>query len=41
VEVSERLVGYDNDLEEVNNEIFSFCSELGIVPPFKVEEDGE
>ncbi|MFL1013618.1 type I restriction-modification system subunit M [Flavisericum labens] len=40
-EVSERLVGYDNDLEDVNNEIIGFCSELGIVPPFKVEEDGE
>lgn len=40
-EVSERLVGYDDDLEEVNIEIVGFCNDLGIVPPFKVEEDGE
>ncbi|GAO27748.1 type I restriction-modification system subunit M [Geofilum rubicundum] len=40
-EVSERLIGFDNELEEVNAEIIGFCYELGIVPPFKVEEDGE
>ncbi|QFZ53832.1 type I restriction-modification system subunit M [Oceanihabitans sp. IOP_32] len=40
-EVSERLVGYDNGLKEVNKEIAGFCDELGIVPPFKVEENGE
>ena len=40
-EVAERLITYDNDLEEVNSEIIDFCSELGIVPPFKIKEDGE
>ncbi len=40
-EVTERLIKYDNDLEEVNSEIIGFCNELGIDPPFKVEEDGE
>ncbi|WP_335965531.1 type I restriction-modification system subunit M [Galbibacter sp. PAP.153] len=40
-EVTERLIKYDGDLEEVNSEIISFCNDLGILPPFKVEEDGE
>ncbi len=40
-DVSKRLIGIDNDLADVNNEIIGFCSELGIVPPFKVEEDGK
>ncbi len=40
-EVSERLIGFDNDLADVNTEILTFCNELGIAPPFKIEEDGE
>ena len=36
-EVAERLIGFDNDLENVNNEIVEFCNELGIGPPFKIE----
>ncbi len=40
-EVSERLIGFDNELIDVNAEILSFCNELGISPPFKIEEDGE
>lgn len=40
-EVAQRLIGYENDLEEVNKEIVGFCNELGIAPPFKVEGDGE
>jgi type I restriction enzyme M protein len=40
-EVTERLIGFDNDLTTVNTEILSFCNELGIAPPFKVEEDGK
>lgn len=40
-EVSERLITLDNDLSNVNAEIKGFCNELGIVPPFKVDEDGE
>jgi len=39
--VSERLIGFDNELEDVNAEIIGFCNELDIVPPFKVKEDGE
>jgi len=35
-EVAERLITFDNELEEVNNEIVDFCNELGIVPPFKL-----
>ena len=37
-DVSKRLIGFDNDLEDVNAEIIDFCNELGIVPPFKVED---
>ncbi len=40
-EVSKRLITIDDDLEVVNAEIIGFCYELGIVPPFKVEEDRE
>lgn len=40
-EVAERIVTIDNELDNVNNEIFGFCNELGIVPPFKVENNGE
>lgn len=40
-EVTERLINYDNDLENVNTEIVRFCNDLGILPPFKIEEDGE
>ncbi len=40
-EVSKRLISIDDDLNDVNELITNFCSELGIVPPFKVEEDGE
>jgi type I restriction enzyme M protein len=40
-EVSERLIGFDNDLADVNTDILAFCNELGITPPFKVEEDGK
>jgi type I restriction enzyme M protein len=40
-EVSERLIGFDNDLATVNTEILTFCNELGIAPPFKIDEDGE
>ena len=38
-EVSERLIGLDNDLADVNTEILAFCNELGISPPFKVEDE--
>jgi type I restriction enzyme M protein len=40
-EIAEKLITYDNDLVEVNSEIIDFCIELDIVPPFKVEKDGE
>jgi type I restriction enzyme M protein len=40
-EVSERLIGFDNDLANVNTEILIFCNELGIAPPFKIDENGE
>jgi len=40
-EVSERLIGLDNELATVNAEILDFCSELGIAPPFKINEDGK
>lgn len=40
-EVAERLIAYDNELIDVNTKIVDFCNELGIVPPFKVLEDGE
>ncbi len=40
-EVAERIISFDNELGEVNAEILGFCKELGIVPPFKNEEDGE
>jgi len=39
--VSERLIDLDNDLATVNTEILAFCNELGIAPPFKMEEDGK
>ena len=39
--VSERLISIDNDLNDVNELIANYCNELGIVPPFKIEEDGE
>ncbi len=40
-EVSERLIGLDNELKAVNAEILGFCNELGLVPPFKINEDGK
>jgi type I restriction enzyme M protein len=40
-EVAERIVAIDNELESVNNKILGFCNELDIVPPFKVENNGE
>ncbi len=35
-EVSERLIGLDNELKDINAEILGFCKELDIVPPFKI-----
>jgi len=35
--VAERLIEFDNELEDVNREIIGFCNELNIVPPFKVK----
>jgi len=40
-EVAEKIISIDNELVEVNNQILGYCNELGIVPPFKVDEDGE
>jgi len=40
-EVSKNLIALDDDLTVVNNEILAFCNELGIAPPFKVDEDGK
>jgi type I restriction enzyme M protein len=37
-QVAEHLITFDNELEDINNEIIGFCNELGIVPPFKVED---
>jgi len=37
-DVSAKIIAIDNDLEDVNSEIVRFCNELGIVPPFKVED---
>ncbi|MCF8255749.1 MAG: type I restriction-modification system subunit M [Bacteroidia bacterium] len=39
-EVAARLVAIENELDSTNNDILGFCNELGIVSPFKVEEDG-
>jgi len=39
-EVAQRLIGFDIELVEVNTEIMGFCNELGIIAPFKVEENG-
>jgi len=36
--VASELVELDDELEDVNSEIIDFCSELGIVPPFKVNK---
>jgi type I restriction enzyme M protein len=40
-EVSERLIDLDKELTSVNTEILNFCNELGITPPFKIQEDGK
>ena len=39
--VAKNIVELDDELEEVNKEIAGYCAELGIVPPFKVENDGK
>ncbi len=39
--VASELTKLDDELAEVNSEIIGFCNELGIVPPFKVNKDGE
>ncbi|WP_461629435.1 type I restriction-modification system subunit M [Labilibaculum euxinus] len=39
--VAERIVEIDDELTDVNADILSFCNELGIVPPFKIDKDGE
>lgn len=39
--VAERLIGFDNELADLNIEIIRSCIELKIVPPFKIAEDGE
>lgn len=39
--VAGRIVAIDDELACVNQEILGFCQELGIVPPFKVGQDGE
>jgi type I restriction enzyme M protein len=36
--VASELIKLDDNLEDVNSEIIGFCNELGIVPPFKVED---
>jgi len=40
-EVAAKIINIDEDLDVVNTEILGFCNELGIVPPFKVDEDGK
>lgn len=40
-EVSQQLAEYDEELKIVNDTILGFCNELGIAPPFKMEEDGK
>jgi len=37
--VSQELIEVAEDLEVTNQEIASYCKELGIAPPFKMEED--
>jgi len=37
--VASELVELDDELSKVNNEIISFCNELGIVLPFKTENN--
>jgi len=38
--VADSIGNIDEELSEVNKEIIGFCDELGIVPPFKIADNG-
>lgn len=40
-EVANNIHAIDDELTAVNKDILSFCNELGIVPPFKMEKNGK